>query len=109
MVSSSTEAAPLTAAKDLLPLSEKRSVVNVFDGSDTTREIVTWMRALRSFFNLSNHPFPETNQLSLMNHNWAHELRIVRATLLRCSQIVFSSVHFEKSDHTIFDETDAAP
>jgi hypothetical protein len=28
--------------------------------------------------------------------------------LLRCSQLVFSSVHFEKADNTIFDETDAA-
>ncbi|MDT4895273.1 MAG: hypothetical protein QOH25_350 [Acidobacteriota bacterium] len=65
------------------------------------------MRSLQSFFNLYNHPFSEASQANLIAHDWANELRIVRGTLLRCSQLVFQSVHFEKSDNTIFDETDA--
>jgi hypothetical protein len=106
MPSPSTEAATLTEENDFLSPSEKRDEPEAFDGSKPAREIVMWMRALRSFFNLYNHPFPEGNQESLLSHNWVNELRIVRATLLRSSQIVFSSVNFEKSDNTIFDETD---
>jgi hypothetical protein len=64
------------------------------------------MRSLRSFFNLYNQPFSETGQANLIAHDWTNELRIVRATLLRCSQLLVQSVHFENSDKTIFDETD---
>lgn len=79
-----------------------------FDASAHVSEISMWLRALRSFFNPYNHPFTEANQAGLLTHDWTNELRIVRGTLLRCSQLVFQSVHFEKSDNTIFDETDAA-
>lgn len=106
MLSPSTEAATLTEEKDFPLPPVKRDEPGVFDGSIHAREISTWMRALRSFFTLCNQPFPEANQASMMTHDWAHELRIVRGTLLRCSQIVFSSVHYEKSDKTIFDETE---
>jgi hypothetical protein len=106
MLSPFTEAATLTEEKDFPPPPVKHDDPGVSDTSIHTREISTWMRALRSFFNLYNHPFPEANQASLMTHDWTNELRIVRGTLLRCSQIVFSSVHFEKSDKTIFDETE---
>lgn len=107
MLTPSTEAATLTEERDFPLPPVKRDQPIVSDGSIHARELSTWMRALRSFFNLYNHPFPEANQASLMTHDWAHELRIVRGTLLRCSQIVFSSVHFENADKTIFDETDA--
>ena len=107
MFSPSAEAATLTEEKDFPLPPVKRDDADVFDGSTHAREISTWMRALRSFFNLYNHPFPEADQANLITHDWTNELRIVRGTLLRCSQLVFSSVHFEKSDNTIFDETDA--
>ncbi len=106
MLGHSIEAATLTEEKDFPPPPVKRDEPDAFDSSIHAREISTWLRALRSFFNLYNQPFPEANPASLMAHDWKNELRIVRGTLLRCSQIVFSSVHFEKSDQTIFDETE---
>lgn len=107
MLSPSTEAATLIEESNFPQPPVKRDEQSVFDSSIHAREISTWMRALRSFFNLYNQPFPESNQASLMTHDWTNELRIVRGTLLRCSQIVFSSVHFEKADKTIFDETES--
>jgi hypothetical protein len=80
------------------------------DDSDNTthaREISMWVRGLRSFFNLRNHPFADASQSNLITHDWSKELRIVHATLLRCSQLVFQAVHFEDADHTIFDEVEA--
>jgi hypothetical protein len=106
MLSASTEAASFAEEQKVLPLSNKLDDF-ASGGSLQAREIVTWMRALRSFFNLYNHPFPEANRVGLVSHDWTNELRITRGTLLRCSQLVFSSVHFEKLDKTIFDETDA--
>jgi hypothetical protein len=106
MLSPSIEATTLTEEKDFLQPPVARDEPGVSDGSIHASEINTWMRALRSFLNLYNHPLPEANQASLMAYDWANELRIIRGTLLRCSQIVFSSVHFEKSDKTIFDEAE---
>jgi hypothetical protein len=106
MLSPSTETATLVEEKDFSLPPVKRDEPGVSDSSIHAREITTWMRALHSFFNIYNQPFPEANQASLMTHDWTSELRIVRETLIRCSQIVFSSVHFEKADSTIFDETE---
>jgi len=65
------------------------------------------MRGLGSFFKLHNHPFPEGRQGHLATHDWSNELRIVRGTLLRCSQLVLQSIHLQKTKDTIFDEKDA--
>ena len=106
MFSPSIEATTLIEEKDFPQPPVKRDEPDIFDSSIHAREINTWMRALRSFFNLYNQPFPDANQASLLTHDWKNELRIARGTLLRCSQVVFSSVHFERSDKTIFDETE---
>jgi hypothetical protein len=66
-----------------------------------------WIRALRSFFNLRNHPLPDAYRSDLITHDWNHELRIVRGVLLRSAQLTFHLIHLGKSDHTIFDEADA--
>ncbi|HEV7375891.1 MAG TPA: hypothetical protein VGN95_14320, partial [Pyrinomonadaceae bacterium] len=79
-----------------------------FDGSQRARELRMWIRALRSFFNLRNHPLPDAYRSDLITHDWIYELRIVRGILLRCSQLAFHLIHLEKSDQTIFDEADAA-
>jgi hypothetical protein len=78
------------------------------DGSQQARELRMWIRALRSFFNLRNHPLPDAYRSDLITHDWIYELRIVRGILLRCSQLAFYLIHLEKSDQTIFDEADAA-
>jgi hypothetical protein len=78
------------------------------DGNQQARELRMWIRALRSFFNLRNHPLPDAYRSDLITHDWVYELRIVRGILLRCSQLAFYLIHLEKSDQTIFDEPDAA-
>jgi hypothetical protein len=106
MFSPSTETSSPTEEKDFSQPPVKHDNPDGF-GDIHLREINAWIRSLQSFFNLYNHPFPEDSQADLITHDWTNELRIVRAALLRCSQLVFQSVHFEKSDKTIFDETDA--
>ena len=106
MFSPSAGATTLPEEKDFPPAAIKENSPDDSQGSTGVREIGTWMRGLRSFFNLRNQPLAEGSQANLVTHDWTNELRIVRGALLRCSQLVFQSVHFEKSDNTIFDETD---
>lgn len=107
MFSSSAGATTFPEEKDLPPPLIKEDNPEDSQGNTSVRELAAWMRSLRSFFNLYNQPLAEGGQANLVNHDWTNELRIVRGTLLRCSQLVFQSIHFEKADHTIFDETDA--
>jgi hypothetical protein len=107
MLSPSAGATALPEEKDFSLPSIKEETRDTSQGNISVREISAWMRSLGSFFNLYNHPLAEGGQANLLIHDWTSEVRIVRATLLRCSQLVFQSVHFEKSDNTIFDETEA--
>lgn len=106
MFSPSAGATALPEEKDFLPPLIQQDYRDASQDSLNAREISTWMRSLRSFFNLYNQPFSEGSQTNLVTHDWTNELRIARGTLLRCSQLVFQSVYFEKSDNTIFDETE---
>src|SRR5918992_584998 len=107
MISPPAEAATLPEEKDFLPPpSVKLDDAGDLGRSTRARELTIWMRALSSFFNLYNYPFPEASQADLVTHDWTNELRIVRGTLLRCSELVFQSINFDKSDNTIFDETE---
>lgn len=72
------------------------------------RELQTWICALRSFFNLRNHPLPDAYRSDLITHDWTYELRIVRGVLLRCLQLLFHLVHLDQFDKTIFDEEESA-
>ncbi len=108
MFSTIAEATPPPKDKDFLPPSVERDSHGDIDAGTHAREISMWLRALRSFFNTYNHPLPEGNQEGLVTHDWTNELKIARGTLLRASELVFQSVHFEQSDNTIFDEPEAA-
>jgi hypothetical protein len=108
MFSTTAEATPLPKDKDFPPPSVERDSHGDPDAGAHVREISMWLRALRSFFNASNHPLPEGNQEGLVAHDWTNELKIARGTLLRSSELVFQSVHFEKPDNTIFDEPEGA-
>ncbi|HEY0377416.1 MAG TPA: hypothetical protein VGC87_10725 [Pyrinomonadaceae bacterium] len=108
MFSQTAEATPPPQEKDFPPPSVERDDTGDSDAGTHVREISVWQRALRSFFNTFNHPLPEGNQEGLIAHDWAHELKIARAALLRSSELVFQSVHFEKQDNTIFDEPEGA-
>jgi hypothetical protein len=107
MFSPSTNATVLTEEKKDPASSIKHGELDGPDNIARAREMNMWMRGLRSFFNLHNHPLADPGQANLIMHDWTNELRIARGTLLRCSQLVFHSINFENSDHTIFDETEA--
>lgn len=102
------EAATLLKDKDYPPPPMAHDDAGSVDAVAHARELRLWVRALRSFFNPCNHAIAEANAVELVKHDWTNELRIVRGTLLRCSQLVFQSVHFERADKTIFDEADGA-
>lgn len=108
MFSTTAEATPPPKDKDFTPPSVERDDADDFDTGAHVRELSMRLRALRSFFNTYNHPLPEGNQEGLVTHDWNNELKIARGTLLRSSELVFQSVHFEQSDNTIFDEPEAA-
>ena len=108
MLSPTAEATSLPKDKDFPPPSVERDNPADADAGAHVREISMWLRALRSFFNTSNHPLPEGSQEGLVAHDWTSELKIARAALLRSSELVFQSVHFEKPDNTIFDEPEGA-
>jgi hypothetical protein len=69
---------------------------------EQARQLGTWIHALRSFFNVHNHPFSQLNQTNLITHDWAGEMRIVRGTLLLCSQLVFELVHSSLAENAVF-------
>jgi hypothetical protein len=108
MFSTTAEATPLPKSNDFPLPSVERDGAGDFDAGTHVREISMWLCALRGFFNSHNHPLPEGNQEGLVTHDWTSELRIARGVLLRSSELVFQSVHFEKADNTIFDEPEAA-
>jgi hypothetical protein len=107
MGSPPTQLSALIEEKESTPSIPREESVGS-DGSQQARELRMWIRALRSFFNLRNHPLPDAFRSDLITHDWIYELRIVRGILLRCSQLAFHLIHLEKSDQTIFDEADAA-
>lgn len=107
MVSPPAELSTFTTEREVVAAPKLEEDVRGFDAQAQARELSMWLRALRAFLNPRHHPFPEMNQSAALNHDWSHELRIARGTLLRASQLVFHLIHSEKSENTIFGEADA--
>src|SRR5215213_2219154 len=108
MVSPPTESVSLHEEKGFTTPPTRQGFHAAPDLSIHAREAGMWLRALRSFFNLYNHPTLEAELSDLIAHDWTHELRIALASLLRASQLVLQSARFEQQDDTIFDEADNA-
>lgn len=77
-------------------------------GRTTAHELLMWIRALRSFFNLRNYPLPDAFRSDVITHNWTYDLRIVRGILLRCSRLTLKLIDRARSDKTIFDLAESA-
>ncbi|MDT5060300.1 MAG: hypothetical protein QOH63_759 [Acidobacteriota bacterium] len=107
MGSPPTQLSTLIEEKDAAssPIGHEKSIGS--EGNLRARELQMWIRALRSFFTLSNHPLPDAYRSDLITHDWTYELRTVRGILLRCSQLAFHLIHLEKFDQTIFEEANA--
>ncbi|HLM54770.1 MAG TPA: hypothetical protein VK422_01500 [Pyrinomonadaceae bacterium] len=57
------------------------------DGLSAARELGLWLRALRSFFDHSNHPFTEGERALISTRDFSCETAIARDVLLRCLQL----------------------
>ncbi|HYO92155.1 MAG TPA: hypothetical protein VEQ40_10990, partial [Pyrinomonadaceae bacterium] len=63
-----------------------------------------WLRALLSFFDLSNHPLTETEHADLSKRDFVNEVRIARAVLWDCSRLAFQISKVESADDNLFDD-----
>ena len=62
------------------PVSSKDADSSPRDGSSSC-ELGIWLIALRSFFNLNNHPFSDAERAELISRDFSNELGIVRQVL----------------------------
>lgn len=53
-------------------------------------ELGLWLRALRSFFNLRNHPLNDTETPGGFSHDFNAEASIAQDVLLHCSRLMFA-------------------
>jgi hypothetical protein len=54
------------------------------------RELATWLRALRSFFNTANHPLSAAERADIYARNFKCETAVASDALLRCLQLLGS-------------------
>jgi hypothetical protein len=73
-----------------------------------TLELRLWLRALRSFFDLGNHPFSDDERAEISTRNFKGETRVVRDVLLRCLQLIGSRPANEKLTRNEDELLDAA-
>jgi hypothetical protein len=63
--------------------------------------LYTHLSALRSFFNVRNHPIPEVEFAEVANRDWTAEMHIASAAVLECVQFTLSEINFaEKTNST---------
>ena len=57
-------------------------------GNPSQRELEMRLRALRCFFNTSNHPLPESERAAILQRDFTPEMLIVQDALLRSSRLI---------------------
>lgn len=60
------------------------------EGPGGLRELGVHLRALRSFFKISNHPLAETERSEILARDFINEARIAHDFLLRCAELSFT-------------------
>ncbi len=56
------------------------------------RELATWLRAVRSFFNVRNHALIESERTEILTRNFKCEDRIVRESMRHCLELLVELV-----------------
>jgi hypothetical protein len=64
-------------------------------------ELGLWLRALRSFFQVNNHPFPDSNTANALTRDWSHEARIARQAMLDCSRLALLTLKNESENDSL--------
>ena len=65
-----------------------------------------WLRALRSFFHVGNHPATEKDRENFFKRDWTSEVRITRRALQQSSQLALRIIAAQKSDAPLLVETE---
>ncbi|HVF42356.1 MAG TPA: hypothetical protein VM936_05080 [Pyrinomonadaceae bacterium] len=60
------------------------------DELSPARELAVWLRALRSFFDLADHPLADAERASIPERNFKCETAVVRDVLVRCLHLLGS-------------------
>jgi hypothetical protein len=77
-------------------------------GGDLAYELGVWLRALRSFFEVRNHPFTEAERAKIPERDWANEMRMTRQALLRSSQLTLRLMISPKGGAELFENEEEA-
>ncbi|MFN2454550.1 MAG: hypothetical protein ABR577_10045 [Pyrinomonadaceae bacterium] len=85
------------AARDETRHAERHVRLEAAPDNNDAAQLDLWLRALLSFFKPRNHPFTEPEHAEALTRNWHRELRIVRQTLLKCSQLALGTINNEPS------------
>ena len=65
------------------------------DRPEPVWELGVRLRALRSYFKTSNHPFNEVERSAILSRDFVNEILIVQASLLKCSELL--AAHLRKN------------
>lgn len=82
--------------------------MNSLAGGEQSYELGLWLCALRSFFDVRNHPFTEAERAGIPERSWTNEIRIARRTLLRGSQLALLLLTSEGTGAELFDGAEDA-
>jgi len=77
-------------------------------GGELAYELGVWLRSLRSFFEVRNHPFTEAERAKIPERDWANELRMTRQALLRSSQLTLRLMISPKGGAELFENAEEA-
>ena len=88
------------------PTKQERGARLALEDKEEARALGLYLKSLRSFFQLRNHPFSETEQPKIYERDWTNELRIVRRLLLESTQLALQlSAHGDAaSNETLLDD-----
>lgn len=97
----------ITAGQDALtsggaPQAERTSSSANAPGAEATLGL--WLRALLSFFEISNHPLTEADHAALSKRDFVNEIRIARSVLWDCSRLASHIASSEVADDNLFDD-----
>lgn len=71
-------------------MDEQAQTVTTGDEISPARELAVWLRALRSFFNLSDHPFADAERAAVPGRSFKCETAVVRDVLMRSLHLLGS-------------------
>ncbi len=72
----------------LMQLVNKEGREKTFVSHPGVRELFTWLRALRSFFNVRNHALTESERTEILARNFKYEDLIVRESMRHCLELL---------------------